>query len=275
MKKPIGEYSTIPYIVKQTDTAVYCVEELCYVLKENAFMLDKDICDRDLIEWIEKKCGLPELGRELSVLYRQDGSPSAMAGIILDYVSFGSKQERLEIQRLLRENTGEETGVKRKNKGDYLLKRGKYMQAIGEYRRVLNEVDEENHGLRSEVLMHLGTAYARLFRFEEAADLFYEAVAVNPTNAHAAFQYLAALRMGQGEEAYVTFLAENPGWQSYGRELDEDYAQALSEVRTGSTYQEMQEMRQQRDRGSSTSYYKQLEDKLDEWKDRYRSMVEE
>ena len=275
MRKPIGNYTEKPYIVAQTDTSVYCVEELCYVLKENAFMLDRDICDENLIQWLDKECGLPELARELSVLHRQEGSPSAMAGIILDYVAFGSSQERLEIQRLLRENTGEDKGVKRKNKGDYLLKRGKYAQAVSEYKRVLQEVPQENHGLMSEVLMHQGTAYARLFRFREAADCFYEAVSINPTNSHAAFQYLAALRMDQGEEAYLTFLSKNPQWQLWGQELDEQYAEALGDVRESEAYLELQEMKRQKSMGSATAYYRQLEEKLEVWKNEYRLMVEE
>ena len=36
----VGSYATIPYTIEELELSVYSMEELCYCLKENAFLLD-------------------------------------------------------------------------------------------------------------------------------------------------------------------------------------------------------------------------------------------
>ena len=47
-----GAYAKTPYYLEGLGIRVYSAEELCYVLKEDAFFLDRSIVDRKLIRWI-------------------------------------------------------------------------------------------------------------------------------------------------------------------------------------------------------------------------------
>ena len=51
----VGEYCENAYNVEGLDIRVYSMEELCYCLKENAFLLDLSIMNDKLVENV--KCG--------------------------------------------------------------------------------------------------------------------------------------------------------------------------------------------------------------------------
>ena len=48
----VGRYAENPYYVAQTNTYVYCVEELCFTLSQNTFLLDRGILDLKLAKWL-------------------------------------------------------------------------------------------------------------------------------------------------------------------------------------------------------------------------------
>ena len=60
----VGNYALTPYCVPGIEINVYCMEELCFILKENAFLLDFSVMEDALLDWIEKtpeEQELPEL----------------------------------------------------------------------------------------------------------------------------------------------------------------------------------------------------------------------
>ena len=65
----------------------------------------------------------------------------------------------------------------------------------------------------------LGTACARLFWFDRAADAFLQAYRLLRTK-ESALQFLAARRLGLGEQGYVAFLAENPDFYQLSLEFE-------------------------------------------------------
>ena len=50
-----GEYAATPYYFENLGLKVYSEEELRYVLKENAFLLDREIINQRLVRWIEEE----------------------------------------------------------------------------------------------------------------------------------------------------------------------------------------------------------------------------
>ena len=96
MGKPIlciGTYAKNPYHVDKIDRNVYCIEELCYLIVQNAFLLDEDSFDKELFDWIAAECCLDRLVDELRRMYAKKCSIAAMAGTILDYVGYNTKKE--------------------------------------------------------------------------------------------------------------------------------------------------------------------------------------
>ena len=68
MSKPIlciGRYAENPYHIEKIGRNVYCIEELCYCIVQNAFLLDEESFDSELFDWIDQECRLEKLSDEL------------------------------------------------------------------------------------------------------------------------------------------------------------------------------------------------------------------
>lgn len=265
----VGRYAENPYYVAQTNTYVYCVEELCFTLCQNTFLLDRGILDLKLAKWLDEECGLRELAKPLYTLIGQNGSPSAFVGIILEYTHFGSEKKRQETEELLRVSADMDATTRRKHFADYLLEKKRYAQAVLEYERVLEEMPSMNHVMRSELLHNKGVAFCRLFCFEEAAEAFFKAYQENPENGEAMICYLTALRMSLSEEKYLAFIADHPMWHEQSLEVEKRMKKSESEYENSDGYRELRELTERRD----TGYYETVSEKLSGMRKKYREMV--
>lgn len=266
----VGKYAENPYYVTQTNTYVYCVEELCFTLSQNTFLLDRGILDLKLAKWLDEECGLRELAKPLYTLIGQNGSPSAFVGIILEYAHFGSEKKRQETEELLRVSADMDATTRRKHFADYLLERKRYAQAVSEYERVLEEIPSMNRVMRSELLHNKGVAFCRLFCFEEAAEAFFQANQENPDNGEAMICYLTALRMSLSEEKYLAFIADHPEWHEQSLEVERRMKKSESEYEDSESCRELKEQLERRD----TGYYEMVSEKLAGMRRKYREMVE-
>ncbi len=271
LTEPVGRYAEHPYYIAQTDTSVYCVEELCFTLCQNTFLLDRGLLDLKLAKWLDEECGLRELARPLYGLINQNGSPSAFVGIILEYTHYGTEKKRQETEELLRIGADMDVSTRRKHFADYLVGNGRYAQAVMEYEKVLEEIPSMNYVMRSELLHNKGVALCRLFSFAEAAEAFLLAYQENPAFEEAALSYLAALRMTVSEEEYITFIAEHPMWHEQSLEVEKRLEKSRIDYEDSEEYKKLTGVLERRD----TEYYKAVSEKLTQMQRDYRKMVEQ
>lgn len=265
----VGKYAEHPYYVAQTNTFVYCVEELCFTLCQNTFLLDRGLLDPKLAKWLEEECGLREMARPLYTLINQNGSPSAFVGLILEYAHFGSEKKRQETEELLRVSADMDASTRRKHFADYLVMNRRYAQAVMEYEKVLDEIPSMNHVMRSELLHNKGVALCRLFSFEEASEVFLLACQENPDNEEAGICYLTALRMSLSEEDYIAFIADHPMWHEQSLEVEKRMEKSRKEYEDSDVCRELTESLKHRD----AEYYEMVSEKLTGMRKKYREMV--
>jgi len=267
----VGRYAETPYYIAQADTSVYCVEELCFALCQNTFLLDRGLLDPKLAKWLEEECGLRELARPLYTLIGQNASPSAFVGAILEYAHFGSEKKRQETEELLRASADMDAATRRKYYADYLASNRRYAQAVTEYERVLEEIPSMNHVMRSELFHNKGVALCRLFSFGEAAEAFLAAYQENPDNEEAGMRYLAALRMGLSEGEYIAFIAGEPAWHEKSLEVERRMEESKREYEGSAEYRGLVEGLARHD----TEYYEMISEKLAGMRRKYKEMVEQ
>lgn len=265
----VGNYAEIPYYIAQTDTSVYCLEELCFALCRNTFLLDRGLIDQRLVKWLETECGLRELARTLYPLVSGNASPGTFVGAILEYAHFGTEKQRSETKELLRLSADVDVSVRRKNFADYLVEHERYTQAVMEYEKALEEMPGMSPAVRSQLFHNKGVALCRLFSFEEAAEAFLAAYEENPENEESAVSYLAAVRMNLSEADYIAFIAANPDWHEQSLEVERRMGAAQAEYESSEAYRELTELLERRD----TVYYATVSEKLAQMQKKYREMV--
>lgn len=55
------EKAAVPYYIESISTNIYTLEELCYYLYHNLYLVDDTILNEGLCVWIEKELKLPSL----------------------------------------------------------------------------------------------------------------------------------------------------------------------------------------------------------------------
>lgn len=208
-----GNYAGEPFIMEKPYCKLYSVEELCYVLVNDAEILDADVMDRGLVKWLDEQCGLNQLAHTLYTMLNQKVSTMAFVGTILEYVGLYPASAVKLAQEVVKSNEGLSPSERKKAKADYLMQSKKYMAALQKYGEILTQLPEEESALRATIYHNMGVANAKLFLYGQAAELFERAYQLDK-NEKTLLSYLLALRMHYSEGEYIEWSASHPEYHN-------------------------------------------------------------
>lgn len=282
----VGEYAKTPYQIPGVGMRVFCMEELCFCMKENAFLLDLSLLNDELLNWIERECGLRELAKELHPLVHKRGSLSTFVMTILRYVGFYDDESLRETESILKQGAGLSSIERRKIQIDVLVKKKKYKLALAEYDQLLRkwQEQEEQGGILSgtegaaakdflaKIWHNKGVAFTGLMLYNRAAECFKRACELGEEEA-CYVAYLAAERMLLTEKEYVAFVAEHGELYRYTLELEKKLEQLTGEWEMQPDYLRLYNRRELRSGGEKQHYYEDSERLTQALKDSYRREV--
>ena len=271
-----GTYAETPYYMEKFYVNLYSAEELCYLLVEKAELLDQDVMQRELVQWLDEQCGLNQLAHTLYSLLNQNGSTVAFVGTILEYVNLHPSEVVAQTEQIIRNNEGLNPFERDKAKADYMLQNRKYFTALKRYYSLLARIPETDNLLRAKILHNMGVASAKLFLFGQAADRFLEAYETDG-NEESLESYLASMRMHCDDKDYVAYIAEHPEYHDVSlrveRQIDRAYGQfeGTDENRMLFTLQVLKE-EGNGTAGIDVQYYQEIEQLTTGLKEAYRDM---
>lgn len=272
-----GRYAVKPYFVEKFYVNLYSIEELCYLLVDKAELLDQDIMQRDLVQWLDEQCGLNELAHTLYSLLNQNGSIVAFVGTILEYVNLYPEEVVAQTEQTVKSNEGLNPYERKKAKADYMLQNRKYFTALKQYYSLLGQAPETDKILRGAILHNMGAACAGMFMFEQAADWFMQAYGQD-RNEESLEMYLASLRMYYEDKAYITFIADHPEYHDASLRVERRMEQASGQFEGTDENRMLFTLQVFKEEGSSTGgsdvqYYQEIEKLTVTLKEQYREYV--
>lgn len=196
--------ASLPYYVEGEGINLYSMEELCYYIAGNTYLLDRTFMNEDLCFWVEKQMKLYKLADRLRGIMNMGGSLSAFAEAIIRqtaYLEESEIQEVLQVLQTMEKKSEFECG---KIRADRLMEQEKYFSAIYEYKRLLDSkaAKGENAQILGNLRHNLGTAYVRLFLFDEAADCYEHAYKLNQRG-ESLRECLMCFLLRQDEEGFL------------------------------------------------------------------------
>ena len=256
---------------------MHCIEELCYCIRENAFLIDASLMNDDLVNWIDKDCGLTDLAKELYPMVHKKGSLSSFVTMILEFTGLYDGTVTGEVEQTLKKGAGLSGIEKRKSQIDYLVKKKKYGAAIRGYEELLSQWQEtlKEGGelpagkVRSGILHNKGVAFAGLMLYAQAAECFLEAYGIEK-DSRMYEDYLAAKRMELAEEAYIAFAAENPQGYEAALKLEQKMEELKKNWRLQPEFLRLQERKGFREDGEMQKYCEDNEQIAQALKSSYR-----
>ena len=278
----VGEYSSVPYLIQGLETRVYCMEELCYCLKENAFLLDRTLMNDELLGWIRTRCGLPDLADFLDPMVHRQGSLSTYVSAILQYVGLYEADVIRQVEQILRRGASLSSLEKRKEQIDYLVNKNKYLAAIRGYDGLLLRWAEfgekglsvSGEELKAGIYHNKGVAYARLMLYEQAGDSFLSAYRITG-NEEEYLCFLATKRLSLPERQYVSFASGEMEHYELTLELEKKMEELQKEFLLQPEMLMIRQRQAYRDAGDERSYHEEGENMIRMLKNGYRQSVGE
>lgn len=270
----IGTLSTTPYFLSGLGVNIYSMDELCYYLCVNAYILDNDLIDVRLCDHMRDNFEMPELAAKLRKMIKAGKTLGEMVTTILTDTKYCNDEEIGKIKQILVDNASLSFAAKRKVRGDNLLCANKYPRAIEEYQYVLSVLSkEEEPELYSSILHNVGCAYSMMFLLDKAAEYFRQAYETDNSR-ESLVMYLVCLRLTAKKEEYDRIVVKN----GYDERIALEAVRLMmsaKEAKTETPYSAaMNRILELQDQGRVSEFYNLLDDTLDEWKLDYRRSQE-
>ncbi len=237
----VGRIATQPYVFRATMIKVYCIEELCFYMVQNADLLDESFACMELVNWINDELALPELAKKLKEVLRISMKTESFVRAILEELCYVDEQKMKEMERVIR--AGRLLPKKQRGKAlaDYFLNNRHYAMALKAYEDWLEHNRDDNDGETAEVYKCMGVVYARLFYFAEAAELFDRAYGISG-DPEIFTLFLLAKRMELGDAEYLKFVTGLPEGQPGPVEAESMIEKALEEYKKSEELKRMNEL---------------------------------
>ena len=155
-----------PYFVESISTNIYTIEELCYYLYHNLYLVDQTIINEDLCKWLEEELELTQLASKLRQAREREAGAEEILYPVFKEINYLTYEELKALNGRLTELNKESTAIRKKRKGDALVENGMYVNAIRVYQKLLDQTDfsKERDGLEARIMYKLGCAYSYLFQ---------------------------------------------------------------------------------------------------------------
>lgn len=268
----VGDYAESPYYVETIGLHIYSMEELCYYLTENAFLLDREIVNRELVDWIDEQCGCKQLGRTLYGYVNTQASVAVFVGTILEYVGYVSKQEIDKIQEYLKTNASLSSFEKEKAHADYMVSNKRYAAAQKEYRKLRGMMETEDKDFYARICHNEGVCYAGMMLYKQAAECFLESY--EKSGRKESYEaYLAAVRMQLEEQDYVSFIADKPEAKDMALAVEARFKASQTQFQASAENVHLTKIFSLRSHGDMDGYETNMYHEINRCKDKYRAQM--
>lgn len=189
-----------PYEIARVHKRIYTIEELCYYLCNNLYLVDYTIMNEQLCHWLAEELELERLSENLMDLIKNNSSVEQFVLDVLNDARIYTQVELAHIQNVLEKLRNQKEVERQKYKADSLMESGELESAILVYMSIVNgerdaSVDKRFYG---RVYACLAAAYGRAFLYEESAKMYEKAYKICEDNnmlegyLYACYRYLPA-----------------------------------------------------------------------------------
>lgn len=220
-----------PYEISRIHRRIYTIEELCYYLCNNLYLIDYTIINEQLCKWMSDELELSELSELLMDMLKNHGSVEQFVLHILNASGIYTQGELAHIQNVLEKLKNQKEVERQKFKADSLMETGELESAILVYMSIVNGDRDESVDSRfyGRVYACLAGAYGRAFLYEESARMYEKAYKICEDSKmlegylYACYRYLPV-------DEYQKMITENDVLLNVDNKLAEKIADTRSNI---------------------------------------------
>ena len=170
-----------PYYLESAKQNIYSIEELCYFLQDNIYLLDENIMTVEFCNWLEVELDAKQLADKLRALMEQKRGFRAFCLQLIVDSGYFSKNEMQFLGMKLQKMDHQSNYENRKIKADQLMGKKLFLAAIEEYQNLLltSTGSPSDTRVSGDIWHNMGTAYAKMFCFERAVNCYEKAYSLS------------------------------------------------------------------------------------------------
>lgn len=261
-----SKYAEKPYYITNMSINIYSLEELCYYIYNNIYLIGTDLVDDGLISYIDNELEEPELAKQLQFLVSEEAGLSEIVMTILHYVDYYDNDEIEELKEIIDGLDKQNATERLKLRADNFLNSRRYDSAIRNYELIVYGRKDESLPVDfyGNVWHNMGIAYVRMFFFREAEVCFKTAYEINKNISSLKSSVVAKILGANGnmefddEMSYVTAKEVETIMDHIDEEVS--YVPLLNAIKL-------------REEGRMTEYNDAVNEVIDNWKNEYRNYM--
>lgn len=265
--------AAMPYYIEGLSWNVYSLEELCYYIENNTYLIEREFMNEELCTWIEKEVKNIKLAERLRDITRMEGKLSEFILAILVDCGYCTKEKIRAIIQLLQEMEEKSDFECNKLRADRFMEKEKYLSSVYEYKRLLDSEDasQQESGILGNIWHNLGTAYARLFLFKEAIHCYETAYKLNQ-NEESLKECLFAYRCLHDEAGFLRVAEKYSLSQEQIEEIRSELSLASRGEETVAFENKLEAIAMMNNSVEKVNYHQAVSNIIFNWKEEYRKI---
>lgn len=264
----------VPYHFRLTKTNVYSIEEVCYYIRHNIYMMQEEIFDREFVMWIRNELHMDKTADKMEHLIQEHHDIKDIVVTICCSCDYYDETEINELIRIMEEIEKLPMYARRKRKGDNYLRCKSYEKAIEEYEKIFesDEILQAEPEVYGDIFHNIGVAYVNIGEFHKASELFLKAYEKNGRDESVA-QCLFALRLCKDVGTFKKLINDLSIPAEKQSIWEKEYQKAQEISASGKTVIQIGKLGDLVKRGNVEEYYDKVHHFIMEWKNEYRKQI--
>ena len=216
-----------PYCFPMTKTKVYSIEEVCYYIRNNIYMMQEEVFDKAFADWIRNELGMAETADKLDRMREDHNNLKDIVVTLCCSCDYYTEREINDLIAIMDQTQNVPLRGRQKIKADTYLKNGSLERAKQEYERILKSPDMINASSEEygDLYYRLGAALAGMGEYRHGFQAFQKSYEYAKTQ-KALESCLYCLKLGGMPEEYEKAAIEMGVTREQQTFMDAQYEEA-------------------------------------------------
>lgn len=269
-----GKIADKPYHFRLTDTNVYSIEEVCYYIYNNIYIIHEEIFDKKFSAWLRDKLDMKVVADKLDSMRHDKRKLKDIVVTICCSCDYYDEEQINELIGVMDSIENLSSWQKSKIKADNYSRFGLYEKAVEEYARILENDDmsdatQEDYG---RIYHNMGTAFCGLGAFIKASDSFEHAYEKTKSD-ESLRSFLYALKLTGDKKLFDKGIKKLNADIQELNDIMKSFATINEETRKSKTVRRILKLKETMKAGYLEEYYDKTDSYIKQWKEEYRNEI--
>ena len=266
-----GNITEEAFLFSRTNTKIYSIEELCYYIYNNIYILSENDFTMEMADWVGSNLLMPVTSLKLKKMIRKKESLKDIAVTILCSADYYMEDDIKKLIRIMDKLENSSSLERMKLRADNFLKNKDYKNSATVYNCILEESKKESCQdiFLGNILHNLGIITMHTNSYIEAAENFQNAYEKNSNN-ESLLAFLLCIKLAKKD---LIYLKEGTFYNKNAEDINcllEKIERTMEEAKSIETYQKLENLKNS-EGSKQDDYFKELGLLITQWKDEYKN----